>query len=416
MSARAAAAAAAAEGVAKRLAELRAAAAAAAEASDSGGAVAAGNGGGAVSWQREERWRGVADGRGTSESEGAFVYTFDNSNGGEGGLAAGAVESVGTSNNGGGVRWLSPAPAPAPAPAPLRFIETHEDTAGRVWDAAVQLGKFLELQRLQRGPPLLPLWPRAFAVVPGATPPPPLPQPPLSPPLRVLEIGAGMGLVSLVVARLLACPARVLATDLPGVVPRLRRNFAVNGFGESGEGGGAGAAGAASTAAATSDAVSCVVGGNAAATAAMVCRCDDLRWGDAGAAARAVAWLGGQPHLVLASDLAATVAAMAPCVATLREVLAQDSVLLLACHTHRDSTAPLLEGLREFCSVRRVRESALPPRHRSGKHELFRGAGLGGEADAALAAEEAEEEASAAAVAAAAAAAAAATRGREDGV
>ena len=335
--------------MAKRLAELRVA--------PRGAALAP------PPWQREERWRSAADGRGSSESEGAFAYFFEPAGAGAGANEGASADTGAGTNEGAGSPPLAPL-------APLHLIETHEDTAGRVWDAAVQLCKALELGRsLRRGgaPPLLPLLPHAFAGHGGhgggggA-------------PVRVLEIGAGLGLVSLVTARLLAGPARVLATDLPGVVPRIRRNLEANGFAQgggkgSGEGSGEGGSGG-------SDGLVCV-------------RATDLRWGDAGAAARAIAWLGGRPQLVLASDLAATVAAMAPCVETMREVMARDSVLLLACHTHRDSTAPLLEGLRAFCSVRRVRDEALPATHRSAKHELYRVAVRGGEADAA------EEEAAA---------------------
>jgi hypothetical protein len=221
--------------------------------------------------------------------------------------------------------------------APLRIAESHESTGDRVWDAGVMLARELEARH-------------------GAGR---LLRPPSEGPLLVAEIGCGQALASMVVARLAesaaaagaagvggadgagaaAVPAepdaaprvRIIATDLPAVAARAAANVARNGI--RGE----------------------------------VLRCEALPWGDAAAAARAVAWLGRRPHLVIASDLATREAFVRPCAETFRALLAQDSALLLCLHSHRDSTRPLLERLQEFG----CRLSSLAV---DGKLELFEGA------------------------------------------
>ena len=79
-----------------------------------------------------------------------------------------------------------------------------------IWDAAIVLAKYLE-----RSP-----------LIPSTTPSPPSPQP-----FRVLELGAGTGIVGLAVARLMQSrkiPGEVVLTDKENVLPILQKNVDEN--------------------------------------------------------------------------------------------------------------------------------------------------------------------------------------------
>ncbi|GAB0494190.1 hypothetical protein MMPV_005480 [Pyropia vietnamensis] len=201
---------------------------------------------------------------------------------------------------------------------------------------------------------------------------------------RVVELGSGVGLVGVVAAK--AGATATVLTDLPSVLPLLRRNVAANApYGRGGDGACSGG----------KDDGGDVVGGKGLLRAG--CSNDDkddgsgsgggrgsggdgrrgggtspphrssstptvtvaeCKWGDAADVAAVVAALGGPPDMVLASDVVYADAAVAPLVATLSALLPAGSsgTALWAQEAHRPEPiaafeAALAEGGWELSDV-----------------------------------------------------------------
>ena len=282
-------------------------------------------------WRREERWHDV------NELEASFTYSFDDD----------------------------------ATTLPLAVRESHEAVGCRVWDGAMLCSKYLERERANPGGYFAAALNRADAHR-----------------SVVVELGAGTGLVGLVVASLLGqvttpTPSVVL-TDLPLLLPRLRDSVARN------------------------------------ASVASTVSVRPLVWGNAGHAADLLASMGREGSwlaagdLVVASDLAAPIKHVADLMMTLRALMPPPSLtepstttrpagcngaapvhgctdftpttllartaaslagvgplLLLCCQAEREFTPPLLEALIAVYAVSKVPVEELHPAYTSAKHAIY---------------------------------------------
>jgi hypothetical protein len=252
------------------------------------------------SWEREEKWRRVTC-YNVEETAGEYIFDFDKT-------------------------------LPCPIPRSLIITETHQCTGDRVWDASVLLARFLEKE--------IRTLDNKFLKAPLSSS--------NTSPLRVAEIGAGQGLLSLVVASLFPdkCFMKIIATDLAHVATRMASNAIKNGFNIS----------------VSTEENTYEESVNTNSSNNIQFNISELKWGDRQAIQRAIKWLGGYPHLLLASDLAAQVSLMPSCVETLAAFLSHETTLYLATNSQRDSTLPLVEGLREVDGViiEKVNENEMP--------------------------------------------------------
>lgn len=205
-----------------------------------------------------------------------------------------------------------------PGITPLRLMESHAFVGTRVWDAAVVLARCMERMSSQ-----------GRLLLEGR---------------RVVELGAGTGLVGLVAARL---GARVLLTDVAALVPGLRGAIDANGL-------------AGTTTAAP------------------------LLWGCEADAASVLATLrgeGGEARsglLLIASDMAAPEREVPAFMATLARLMPPMEAgvegkpcLLLCTQRHRDFTAPLLAALSEVYRLAAVPADALHPHFITARHNVW---------------------------------------------
>jgi precorrin-6B methylase 2 len=303
-------------------------------------------------WEREQKWK-TASNYNEEETNGSFCYEFDKN-------------------------------LPGIKPKTLFITETHESTGDRVWDASILLARFLEKEiRINTVSSLL----SSSLIHKDKI----QKQEEI---LRVAEIGAGQGLLSLVIASL--CPySKILATDLSFVASRMAKNAKRNGF-------------IISTDSLkeeekislkeeeeeemisidtnkkkmlekmsnktemkifteTETEIMKEYERNSTNQESITEKClkfniTELNWGDEEGLYQAIQWLGDKPHLLIASDLAAQVSLMPSCVNTLNGLIGKDTILYLATNSQRDSTTPLLDGLHQCIDLKieKIKDTLLP--------------------------------------------------------
>jgi len=262
------------------------------------------------------------------------------------------------------------------APPPIEIEEAHDAIGHRVWDGAVLLGKFLEHLHAAReavvaacaasgdgggGDDDAAALAAAVSRLRFDAPTPA----PSADACRVIDVGSGTGICAMMAARIAArasAPLRVVATDLPGVVPRLARNVAAVGV------------------AYMVQAAPLPWGDADAAAAALAAVSDAAAWRATAAAPPAPAGV----DVILACDLAGPPvplgAALASTLATLlragRPHPAPPPILLLLCQSHRDLTATLLPALAAAgVHLLPLPPAALHPAYRSDRHTLYAAVG-----------------------------------------
>ena len=303
-------------------------------------------------WEREQKWKTVSN-YNEEETNGCFCYEFDKT-------------------------------LPGINPKTLFITETHESTGDRVWDASILLARFLEKEiRINNVSSLL-----SSSLIYKDK----IQKQKQEEILRVAEIGAGQGLLSLVIASL--CPySKILATDLSFVASRMAINAKRNGFSISTD----------SlkeeemisidtkkkimlekmsnitdmkiftetetmteyeTSSPKKESITekCSIVQDFQYTSSFKFNITELKWGDVDGLNQAIQWLGDKPHLIVASDLAAQVSLMPSCVYTLNGLIGKDTILYLATNSQRDSTTPLLDGLHQCIDLKieKINETLLP--------------------------------------------------------
>jgi hypothetical protein len=300
----------------------------------------------------------------------------------------------------------------------LAVPERHDAIGMRVWDCAVWTSRLL--------------WAGAQTACDAATTPnitlpiEPVPELPHVPPptaphvmlplgaARVLEIGAGTGVVGIAVAALLAEGGRVIAGDLPAVLPHLTACLAANAAAlpagvamvpvpltwgvdadavaaverlGGGSGGGEGDAverlGGASGGAGVPGGLGGASGG-AGDVERRGAACEGAGVpGRLGAASEGAGDVQGrvQSSWAIGSDLCGPLSCVDPLVATLRRVCRGGRLCVLALHMGRESSWPIVRalasgdapgaggGLRLLGQV--TQSALLPPAEQSAKHRAF---------------------------------------------
>ena len=260
--------------------------------------------------------------------------------------------------------------------------ESHEAVGARVWDGAVLLGKYLEKEAAVSG--------GLFVATPT---------PPATGGRIIVEIGAGTGLVGLVLSSLLnKCAAAsggregllqydstVIMTDMPALLPRIQSGIDRNALRDGGRtkreamplvwgnaehaerlltAHGRGACLAPGDVIVASD-----LAAPLSAASALLCTLQTLMPPTTAldsVAGTILSPTSPPPYLSAAADTAAT---------SLSSVFASIAphvpVMLLCCQLHRDFTEPLISGCSERYTVCRVPPAELHPHFVSEKHAVF---------------------------------------------